>query len=141
MPPRKRRQRGYIEQDPGHRGYVMESGAAAEIALTGNEGLVGISLFMGGETTPSRAVVQSAGQAYRLKGSVMKEEFARYGAFLHLFNERAVRLLGAVHRVHLIAVGALDYQGINLALTDRPQHVLGFGQARAQRLGSLVIAG
>ena len=47
--------------------YVMEDGASAEIAITGNEGLVGISLFMGGETTPSRAVVQSAGNGYRLK--------------------------------------------------------------------------
>src|SRR3990172_5905882 len=46
--------------------YVMESGASAEIAITGNEGLIGVSLFMGGESTPSRAVVQSAGQGYRL---------------------------------------------------------------------------
>jgi hypothetical protein len=49
--------------------YVMESGASAEIAITGNDGLVGISLFMGGESTPSRAVVQSAGHGYRLKAS------------------------------------------------------------------------
>ena len=61
------------------------------------------------------------------------------GAFLHLFNERAVRLLGAAQRIDLSAVGALDDQGINLALTDRLQHVLGFGQARAQRLGRNVI--
>ncbi|MET0216894.1 MAG: cyclic nucleotide-binding domain-containing protein, partial [Burkholderiales bacterium] len=47
--------------------YVMEDGASAEIAVVGNEGIVGVSLFMGGETTPSRAVVQSAGHAYRLK--------------------------------------------------------------------------
>src|SRR4051794_8099454 len=52
--------------------YVMEDGASAEIAVTGNEGLVGIALFMGGETTPSRAVVQSAGEAYRLKGELLK---------------------------------------------------------------------
>ena len=57
--------------------YVMESGAAAEIAITGNEGLVGISLFMGGETTPSRAVVQSAGHGYRLKAGIL----ARYSYF------------------------------------------------------------
>jgi len=51
--------------------YVMEDGASAEIAVVGHEGLVGISLFMGGESTPSRAVVQSAGRAFRLKASVM----------------------------------------------------------------------
>ena len=51
--------------------YVMNDGASAEIAVVGNEGLVGISLFMGGETTPSRAVVQSAGQAYRLRAKVI----------------------------------------------------------------------
>ena len=60
--------------------YVMENGASAEIAVTGNEGLVGIALFMGGETTPSRAVVQSAGHGYRLKASVLKKEFAQGGA-------------------------------------------------------------
>src|SRR5436190_20750570 len=55
--------------------YVMEDGASAEIAVVGNEGIVGISLFMGGESTPSRAVVQSAGEGFRLKASLMKEEF------------------------------------------------------------------
>jgi CRP-like cAMP-binding protein len=64
--------------------YVMESGASAEIAITGNEGLVGISLFMGGESTPSRAVVQSAGNGYRLKASVLKREFALGGDLQHL---------------------------------------------------------
>src|SRR5476651_359482 len=64
--------------------YVMESGASAEIAITGNEGLVGISLFMGGESTPSRAVVQSAGNGYRLKASVLKREFALGGQLQHL---------------------------------------------------------
>ena len=59
--------------------YVMESGASAEIAITGNEGLVGISLFMGGESTPSRAVVQSAGNGYRLKANILKKEFALGG--------------------------------------------------------------
>ena len=57
--------------------YVMEDGASAEIAVVGNEGMVGVALFMGGETTPSRAVVQSAGHAYRLKGQILKEEFRR----------------------------------------------------------------
>jgi CRP-like cAMP-binding protein len=64
--------------------YVMEDGASAEIAVVGNEGLVGIALFMGGETTPSRAVVQSAGEGYRLKGSVLKGEFERGGVLQHL---------------------------------------------------------
>ena len=60
--------------------YVLENGSSAEIAVTGCEGLVGIALFMGGETTPSRAVVQSAGAGYRLKASVLKEQFERGGA-------------------------------------------------------------
>jgi CRP-like cAMP-binding protein len=64
--------------------YVMEDGASAEIAVVGHEGLVGISLFMGGETTPSRAVVQSAGQGLRLKANVMMQEFNRAGPVLHL---------------------------------------------------------
>jgi CRP-like cAMP-binding protein len=64
--------------------YVMESGASAEIAIAGNEGLVGISLFMGGESTPSRAVVQSAGDGYRLKAGILKKEFALGGELQHL---------------------------------------------------------
>jgi len=64
--------------------YVMESGASAEIAITGNEGLVGVFLFMGGESTTSRAVVQSAGDGYRLKASILKSEFALGGQFAHL---------------------------------------------------------
>jgi len=64
--------------------YVLENGASAEIAVTGPEGLVGIALFMGGETTPSRAVVQSAGHGYRLKAAVLKAEFERGGPLQHL---------------------------------------------------------
>ena len=64
--------------------YVMENGASAEIAVVGNEGLVGVSLFMGGESTPSRAVVQSAGHGLRLKAQLMKDEFNRAGPVLHL---------------------------------------------------------
>jgi CRP-like cAMP-binding protein len=64
--------------------YVMEDGASAEIAIVGNEGIVGISLFMGGETTPSRAVVQSAGHAYRIPGQFLKEEFFRAGPMQRL---------------------------------------------------------
>jgi CRP-like cAMP-binding protein len=64
--------------------YVMENGASAEIAVVGNEGIVGVSLFMGGESTPSRAVVQSAGLGCRLKAGLMKTEFNKGGAALHL---------------------------------------------------------
>jgi len=64
--------------------YVMENGASAEIAVVGNEGVIGISLFMGGDTTTSRAVVQSAGHGYRLPGQVLKQEFERSGALQHL---------------------------------------------------------
>jgi CRP-like cAMP-binding protein len=63
--------------------YVMEDGASAEIAVVGNEGIVGISLFMGGDSTPSRAV-QSAGQGFRLQAQLMKDEFNRAGPVLHL---------------------------------------------------------
>ena len=64
--------------------YVLENGASAEIAVVGNEGLVGVSLFMGGSSTPSRAVVQSAGHGFRLKAKDMKIEFDRGGPVLHL---------------------------------------------------------
>jgi CRP-like cAMP-binding protein len=64
--------------------YVMEDGASAEIAIVGNEGILGISLFMGGDTTPSRAVVQGAGYGFRLKAQHLKDEFARFGPMLRL---------------------------------------------------------
>ena len=64
--------------------YVMEDGASAEIAVVGNEGIVGISLFMGGGSTPSRAVVQSAGYAFKLSAQAMKVEFNRVGPVSHL---------------------------------------------------------
>ena len=64
--------------------YVMQDGASAEIAVVGNEGAVGVSLFMGGESTPSRAIVQSAGFAYRLTGKRLKLEFNRHGQMLHV---------------------------------------------------------
>lgn len=63
---------------------VMEDGSSTEIAVVGHEGIVGVSLFMGGDTTPSRAIVQSAGQAYRLKGQLLKNEFYRAGAMQRL---------------------------------------------------------
>jgi CRP-like cAMP-binding protein len=65
--------------------YVMECGASAEIAVVGNEGLVGVSLFMGGNSTPNRAVVQSAGWGLRLPAHMMKEEFEKGGDVQHLF--------------------------------------------------------
>ncbi|KVO61191.1 Crp/Fnr family transcriptional regulator [Burkholderia stagnalis] len=64
--------------------YVMEDGSSAEIAIVGNDGLIGIALFMGGETTPSRAIVQSAGHAYRLDARILKEEFRRGGSMQRL---------------------------------------------------------
>ena len=64
--------------------YVMQDGGSAEIAVVGNDGVLGVSLFMGGETTPSRAIVQSAGHAYRLPGNRLKQEFSRHGEMLHV---------------------------------------------------------
>jgi hypothetical protein len=64
--------------------YVMEDGASAEISVVGNEGLIGVEVFMGGESTPSRAVVQSAGTVYRLSGQRIKDEFNRHGEMLQL---------------------------------------------------------
>jgi CRP-like cAMP-binding protein len=64
--------------------YVLEDGASAEIAVVGNEGIVGISLFMGGGSTPNRGVVQSAGQGFRLQAQAIRDEFNRNGPVLHL---------------------------------------------------------
>jgi CRP-like cAMP-binding protein len=64
--------------------YVMQDGASAEIAVVGNEGMLGVSLFMGGGSTASRAVVQSAGVGFRLRAQLMKVEFDRAGTVLHL---------------------------------------------------------
>ncbi|MDS4019120.1 MAG: Crp/Fnr family transcriptional regulator [Candidatus Competibacter sp.] len=69
------------------------NGASAEIAVVGHEGIVGIALFMGGETMPNRAVVQSAGHAYRLKGPLLKQEFNRSGALQHLLLRYTLALL------------------------------------------------
>jgi CRP-like cAMP-binding protein len=73
--------------------YVLENGSSAEIAVVGREGMVGVSLFMGGETTPSRAVVQSAGQGFRLRGPFLKQEFSRSGPVLHLLLRYTQALL------------------------------------------------
>ena len=73
--------------------YVMADGASAEIAVVGNEGIIGIALFMGGETMPNRAVVQNAGYAYRLKGELLKKEFNRGGELQHLLLRYTQALL------------------------------------------------
>jgi CRP-like cAMP-binding protein len=73
--------------------YVMENGASAEIAVIGNEGIVGIALFMGGETMPNRAVVQSEGLAYRLPGELLKNEFNRGGPLQHLLLRYTLAML------------------------------------------------
>jgi len=73
--------------------YVMENGASAEIAVVGFEGMVGVALFMGGETTPSRAVVQSGGQGFRLAGERLKEEFHRSGPLQYLLLRYSQALL------------------------------------------------
>ncbi|MYL24899.1 helix-turn-helix domain-containing protein [Halomonas alkaliantarctica] len=72
---------------------VMENGASTEIAVVGHEGIVGVPLFLGGETTLSRAIVQSAGQAYRLKGQLIKNEFYRAGAMQRLLLNYTQALL------------------------------------------------
>jgi len=73
--------------------YVLEDGASAEISVVGNEGMVGVALFMGGASTPSRAVVQSAGWAYRLAGPVLMDEFNRHGDLLLLLLRYTQALL------------------------------------------------
>lgn len=73
--------------------YVMEDDASAEIAIVGNEGIVGVSLFMGGETTTSRAVVQSAGHAYRLSGQLLKNAFFHAGPMQRLLLRYSQALL------------------------------------------------
>src|SRR6202521_2978866 len=89
--------------------YVMASGASAETAGVGNEGMVGISLFMGGDTTPSSAVVQTAGYGYRLASPRLVEEFNRGGAMLRLLLRYSQALLtqmaqtGACNRHHSVA--------------------------------------
>jgi CRP-like cAMP-binding protein len=73
--------------------YELEDGASAEIAVVGNEGIVGIALFMGGDTMPNRAVVQSEGHGYRLPGQLLKQEFNRAGALQHLLLRYTLALL------------------------------------------------
>jgi CRP-like cAMP-binding protein len=110
--------------------YVMEDGASAEIAIVGNEGLVGIALFMGGETTPSRAVVQSAGHAYRLDAHILKEEFHRAGPVQRLLlrytqaliaNMLGVRRPGVTEAAtKLQDAGLIRYSYGHIEVLDRP---------------------
>ncbi|MGA2613842.1 MAG: Crp/Fnr family transcriptional regulator [Spirochaetia bacterium] len=73
--------------------YELENGSSAEIAVIGYEGIVGIALFMGGDTVPNRAVVQSAGHGYRLSGQLLKQEFNRAGALQHLLLRYTLAML------------------------------------------------
>jgi CRP-like cAMP-binding protein len=84
--------------------YVMKNGESAEIAIVGNEGMIGIALFMGGESTMSRAIVQNAGYAYRLKAEVLKDEF---------------RSMGALSRLLLMFASALITQMVQTAACNR----------------------
>src|SRR6266702_4568837 len=110
--------------------YVMKSGASAEIAVVGCEGLVGVALFMGGESTPSRAVVQSAGHAYRLPSKILKREFEHSGPLQHLLlrytqalitNMLGVRREGVTEAaVKLQTVGLIQYNRGHIKVLDRP---------------------
>jgi CRP-like cAMP-binding protein len=73
--------------------YVLKDGASAEIAVVGRDGAIGVALFMGGETTTNRAIVQSAGSAYMLAGARLKEEFERHGETLHILLRYTQALL------------------------------------------------
>lgn len=73
--------------------YVMEDGSSAEIAIVGNEGILGVAIFMGGQSMPNRAVVQSEGEAYRLRGSILKQEFDLSGVIQHLLLRYTQALL------------------------------------------------
>src|ERR1700728_3217576 len=105
--------------------YILADGASAEISVVGNEGLIGIALFMGGETTPSRAIVQSAGHAYRLIGQQLKDEFHRNGKLqlllsldrlssnqLTMTQELIANMLGVRREGVTEAAGKLDKLGV-----------------------------
>ena len=84
--------------------YLMKDGASAEIAVVGNEGILGISVFMGGNTTPSRAIVQAAGYAYRLKADLLKNEFERYGPTMHLLLRYTQALITQMAQTAVCAI-------------------------------------
>jgi CRP-like cAMP-binding protein len=83
--------------------YVMKNGESAEIAIVGNEGMIGIALFMGGDSTMSRAIVQNAGHAYRLKAQVLKDEFQRGDAF-----SRALLMFGSALITQMVQTAACN---------------------------------
>ncbi|MDP1665904.1 MAG: Crp/Fnr family transcriptional regulator [Methylobacter sp.] len=89
--------------------YVMENGASAEIAVVGNDGIIGVALFMGGGTMPNRAVVQSAGYAYRLRANLLMQEFDRFGG----------RRYGTLHHLLLRYTQALITQMAQTAVCNR----------------------
>lgn len=93
--------------------YVTENGASTEIAVVGNDGIIGAALFMGGGTMPNRAVVQSAGYAYRLRGHLLIKEFERFGG----------RRSGALHHLLLRYIQALITQMAQTAVCNRHHSV------------------
>jgi CRP-like cAMP-binding protein len=108
--------------------YVMRDGASAEIAVVGNEGAIGVALFMGGETTPSRAIVQSAGFAYRVTGQRLKDEFNRHGEMLHVLTQELIANMLGVRREGVTVaagklqdLGAIKYRRGRITVLDRPK--------------------
>ncbi|MGA8007751.1 MAG: Crp/Fnr family transcriptional regulator [Thiomonas sp.] len=109
--------------------YVLEDGDSAEMAVVGNEGVVGISLFLGGESTPSRAVVQSAGRGYRLTSKAIQEAFNRSGPVMHLMlrftQELTANMLGVRREgvteaaLKLQAAGLIRYARGHITVLDR----------------------
>ena len=105
--------------------YVLEDGASAEIAVVGNEGIVGISLFMGGETTLSRSVVQSAGQGFRMRAQLLKDEFNCSGPVLHLLLRYTQALItqmaqtAVCNRHHSLDQQPVSYTHLTLPTTER----------------------
>jgi CRP-like cAMP-binding protein len=79
--------------------YVTESGASSEIAVVGNEGIVGVPLFMGGGSTPSRAVVQSAGEGFRMSGRAIREEFSRSASVMRLLLRYTQALIAQMAQI------------------------------------------
>ena len=121
--------------------YIMESGVSAEIAGVGNEGVLGISLFMGGDTTPSSAVVQTAGHGYRLPAALLKEEFNRGGPVQRLLLRYTQALVtqmfqtGACNRHHSIEQQLCRWLLLTLDRmpSQRAHHHAGTGREHARR--------
>ncbi|KQV13058.1 hypothetical protein ASC74_08140 [Pseudomonas sp. Root329] len=95
---------------------VMGSGATAEISVVGNEGMIGVAVFMGGESTPSSAIVQSAGHAYRLPRRRLKDEFNRHGDMLGVRRESVNEAAGKLQRQ-----GVIEYSRGHFKVIDRVQ--------------------